>query len=470
MVSLLPLLGRFEANSIIGLDKLLEHVTVEAFHNAVTSYDLPQCYPGTREAIKKDLVKWIENVERQYPIYYLHAPAGSGKTAIAKMLADHCDYPNSHKKLLASFFFSRTVQGRNNAQQLITTIAFQMAINIPSTAPFIAKAVLQDPAVFRKDLFSQLKNLIIQPLGDACQSAPQDQPKNWPQLIIIDGLDECIGEPKDTAQIQVLQVIARLARYSQLFPFAILLSCRPETHIKREFQDHPLAKMSIKVSLSNKYDSDQDIRHFLSSEFRNIRSMHSRVVKLPSDWPGQDVIDFLVKKSSGHFIYPAVVIKYVRVSNKNPIDRLKVVMGLAKQSNDEKPFAQLDALYLHILESIEAEHRTTAMEVFGFTLAVSDSNRVQRLSMPDSTFNPIPRLRNDDWKYSLLNLEDILIKFLNNGLVKFLHDSLSDFLLDPIRSGKFHINLGNAHATIATHTIDYIKAGKWNQTFSSHLT
>ena len=335
-----------------------------------------------------------------------------------------------------------------------------MAINIPATAPFIAKAVLQDPSIFRKDLFSQLTSLIIQPLGEACQAAQIDESKGWPQLIIIDGLDECIGEPKDTAQVQVLQVIARLARYSLLFPFAILLSCRPETHIKREFQNHPLAKMSVKVCLSNKYDSDQDIRHFLSSEFREIRSTHSRVVKLPSDWPGQEVIDFLVKKSSGHFIYPAVVIKYIQIFNKNPIDRLKVVMGLAKQSNDEKPFAQLDALYLHILDSIEPEHRSTATDVFAFTLAVSDANRVQRLSMSQSTFNPIPSLRNDDWKYSLLSLEDILIKFTHDGLVKFLHDSLSDFLLDPNRSGKHHIDLGNAHATIVTHTLDYIKGGE----------
>jgi hypothetical protein len=380
------------------------------------------------------------------------------------MLADHFDDPaDDHNKLLASFFFSRTVQGRNNARQLITTIAFQMAIHIPSLAPLIAKAVLQDPSIFRKDLLSQLTSLIIQPLGEACQSAKQDQPNRWPQLIIIDGLDECIGESKDTAQVHVLQVIARLAQYSQLFPFAIFLSCRPETHIKREFQNHPLAKMSLKVCLSNKYDSDQDIRHFLSSEFRDIHSEHNRVVKLPSDWPGQEVIDFLVKKSSGHFIYPSVVIKYIRISNKNPIDRLNVVMGLAKQSNDDKPFAQLDALYLHILDSIEAEHRSTATDVFGFTLAVSDANRVQRLSMPLSTFNPIPSLRTDDWKYSVLSLEDILIKFTKDGLVKFLHDSLSDFLLDPNRSGKYYINLGNAHATIVTHTLDYIKAGEQNQ-------
>lgn len=381
------------------------------------------------------------------------------------MLADHFDNPaNDRNQLLASFFFSRTVQGRNNTQHLITTISFQMAVHIPSTAPYIAKAILHDPSIFRKDLFSQLSSLVIQPLGEAYQSATQqDQPKRWPQLIIIDGLDECIGKPKESAQVQVLQVIAQLARYSQLFPFAIFLSCRPEPHIKGEFQNHRLARMSIKTSLSNIYDSEQDIRHFLSSQFRDIRSTHSRIVKLPPDWPGQEVIDFLVQKSSGHFIYPSVVIKYIQIFNKNPIDRLNVILGLAKQSNDEKPFAQLDALYLHILDSIEVEHRSTALDVFNFTLAVSDADKVQRLSMPFVTFNPIPTLRNGDWKYSLLGLEDILIKFTDNGLIKFLHDSLSDFLLDPNRSGKYHINLGHAHATIVTHTLDYIKEGALNQ-------
>ena len=213
------------------------------------------------------------------------------------------------------------------------------------------------------------------------------------------------------------------------------------------------------MHLSKKYDTDQDIRHFLSSEFRDIRSTHNRVLELPSDWPGHEVIDFLVKKSSGHFIYPSVIIKYLRIFNKNPVEGLKVVLGLAKQSNDEKPFAQLDALYLNILDSIEAEHRSTAMDVFGFTLAVNDANRVHRLSMPGSTFNPIPTLRNKNWKSNLLSLEDILISITNDGNVKFLHYSFSDFLLDPNRSGEYHINLGNAHATIATHTLNYIKDG-----------
>jgi hypothetical protein len=306
-------------------------------------------------------------------------------------------------------------------------------------------------------MLSQLTTLIIQPLGEACQAAKQDELKRWPQLIIIDGLDECIGPP---AQVHVLQVIARLARYSQLFPFAIFLSCRPEPHIKQEFHNHRLAKMSLKVGLANKYESEQDIRHFLSSKFRDIHSTHSRVVKLPPDWPGHEVIDYLVQKSSGHFIYPAVVIKYIQIFNKNPVDRLNVVLGLLKQINDDKPFAQLDALYLHILGSIEAEHRSTAMDVFAFTLAVSDADKAQRLSMPPSTtFNPIPSLVGENWKYSLLSLEDILIKFTNDGLVKFLHDSLSDFLLDPNRSGNYYVDVRNAHATIATHALNYIKDG-----------
>ena len=86
--------------------KVLRLNIVNAFHNSI-DFELPACYPGTGEAIMKDLFNWVESDYQNHPIYHLYAPLGSGKTTIAKTLSDHFSKRDEHsnKLLLASFFF-----------------------------------------------------------------------------------------------------------------------------------------------------------------------------------------------------------------------------------------------------------------------------------------------------------------------------------------------------------------------------
>ena len=236
---------------------LLENIAERAFHDANnTGFDLPKCYPGTREAIQKDLSKWVRDVERKHPIYWLYAPAGSGKTAVAKTLADSfSSLATPLSGLLASFFFRRSHE--NNEKKIIATIAYQIKTNLPKTSPFIIGAIKADPAIFKKDLQVQLSKLILEPLSRASKTAAAVERANWPQLIVIDGLDECAGHD---VQLKVLDVVSCLALSP--FQFAIFLSCRPEAHIRGAFQTH-LAEPSLNVCLPDKYYSDDDIRTFV---------------------------------------------------------------------------------------------------------------------------------------------------------------------------------------------------------------
>lgn len=418
---------------------MFHHMVPDAIHNSRSSI-IPKCYPGTRGAILQDLVQWVENVHRRRPIYYLYAPAGSGKTAIAKTLADYFSDPDcpSKKYLLASVFFSRTAEIQNNARRLISTIAFQVAVNIPLAAQYIADAITVDPLIFRKDFHGQVHSLILQPLRMALEgSLTPDQPR----LLVIDGLDECQG------QETLLKVISELALFRP-FPLAIFLSCRPEVHIRKAFEIEPLKGLSLKVGLTDKYDSEGDIRIFLGSRFKEIRNAQSSSLKLLPDWPGEEVVNALIRKSSGHFIYPAVVIKYMDRLGGNPIRRLEVILGLAESGADEGPFAQMDGLYIHILSSIESERLPTVIGVLSFGLVP-----------PLDVFSYGRSFLLDDAKLrsNLSNLQDILITLSSvqeTITVTFLHASFADFLLDRKRSGIFYIGLGEAHANVANYLLD----------------
>ena len=405
----------------------------------------------------RDLISWVEENCQTHPIFHLYAPVGSGKTTIAKTLASHFSNRDDPTKdsLLATFFFSRTTEKRRNARAFIATIAYQVAMNLPPVATHVMDAVTGDPAIFDKNIFVQMRTLLLNPLRKACavELKRGQATSNWPRLIVIDGLDGC---DNTEIQISILKVIAELARYRP-FPFAIFLSCRHELHIRNTLTDQLLSGLARKTDLSNsRYDSESDIRRFLESEFREIRNSHGVAtgISLPSDWPGPKIIDMLVRKSSGHFIYPSVVVKYVGALDDDPADRLKVVLGLPESSimidsptSEERPFRRLDALYSQILASIKSSHFTTVRNAFCFALVPYGGSML--LDEPQT-------------RARLANLNGILVSVMNHKqtgrraeiAVAFLHSSFSDFLLDPARSGRFYIDLQGAHAHIAVYLLN----------------
>jgi len=428
---------------------LLENIAEQALHDANnTGFDLPKCYPGTREAIQKDLSEWVRNVERKHPIYWLYAPAGSGKTAVAKTLADSFSNPATPLSgLLASFFFRRSHV--NNEKKFVATIAYQVKTKIPITSRFIIDAIKADPAIFQKDLQVQLSKLILIPLNHASKMVKEKA--NWPQLIIIDGLDECAGHD---AQLTVLDVVSRLALCP--FPFAIFISCRPEAHIRGAFQTH-IAEPSLKICLPDKYYSDDDIRTFVVGKFQAVVRSHRAFVDFPPCWPGEEVIRQLVKKSSGHFIYAAVVMNYISVSDENPVERLNIILGSLKDPDDENPFATLDALYSHILSSIKKKYRSTVETVLKIAIAQSQVSRGNNHSESDVDLGSFLLLRPGQLRYSLANLEGILLRtHATSSTVTFLHASLIDFLLDKGRSGPHYIDLRISHTEITFYFLHYI--------------
>ena len=380
-------------------------------------------------------------MQRKHPIYWLYAPAGSGKTAIAKTLADF--FSNSHNRyLLASFFFRRTSLHRNTEERFIATLAYQMKMNLPQTSSFITKAIQVDPIIFRKDLRVQMDSLILEPLRKACEAVSAAERETWPRLLVVDGLDECSGQGP---QRKILEVVSHLVRHMS-FPLAIFISCRPEAHIRTIFQGEHLSSSSVQICLPEKYHSDDDLRNFLIGKFKEIVKVHSHILEFPRNWPGRRVVELLVQKSSGQFIFASTVMKYVYVQDDNPMERLNVVLGLEKSSDN--PFAELDALYRHILASVKPKYLPTVIRVLQVTLSQSEGPPNYfpvRSSL--SNLSSFLGLKPGELEYSLGSLEKILVwtepsRYM--PMVKFYHASFGDFLLDESRSGPYFIDISIA--------------------------
>jgi len=362
-------------------------------------------------------------------LMWLYGAAGAGKSAIGYTLAKQCEQQNY---LLATFFFSGIAPGRNSAKNLISTIAYQVARAIPDVQEYIHTSLTMNPMIFDESLQAQLFALIIHPLRQA-----QLQGFNFkgiPRLIIIDGLDECRD---NSTQIQVVQAISSSIRGSGL-PLRFLIASRPEIHLQATFKSLTLQPHLCRLALNDTFNADADIRFFLVDSFRRIKAEHPLAHDIPTSWPSAQVIDQLVRKSSGQFIYASTVVKYVAEFSQLPTRRLEVILGLQPHRGDkDMPFGELNALYMHILSKLDDIERT--LHVLGVLLILNP--------FLGDLYN-ITRIREVDnflfWSYGetsvCLNQMASVIKCQADDTISFMHASLPDFLLDQSRSREFHIS------------------------------
>ncbi|KAF8809782.1 hypothetical protein BYT27DRAFT_6516972 [Phlegmacium glaucopus] len=376
-------------------------------------------------------MKWIQIIEESEDVLWLYGPAGAGKSAIVQTIAEMCAKLGL---LIASFFFARLSQSRNNEKHLIASIVYQLTISIPATRTYIETAVQSDPAVFHRSLDTQIETLIIRPLENACAVVDPTVMKKWPRLIVIDGLDECHGPLIQSSIIHVLSTA--LLRIP--VPLFLLVASRPEPQIRNAFNILNKHHASRHIVLDNSYEPDADIKVFLLSRFEEIKENHRLAVYIPRSWPSAEIIDRLVRKSSGQFIYASTVMKYLESPNHRPMKRLDVITGLRPVDGD-MPYKELDALYSHILSCVD--DLASTLKIFGFLF-------FQRPNWDDNVATPsvvadLLGLDEEDVHLCLSELHSILYipPPKTSGLsIKVIHASLQDFLVDTLRSGIYYVD------------------------------
>lgn len=418
-----------------GFERLLQAVAHAAFHNSGERFDPPTCHPNTRTAVIDKLMQWILGLggdNESAVVLWFYGPAGAGKSAIAQKIAEMCDI---EKLLLACFFFSRSDPTRCDAKSLMPTIAYQITTNFPETREKVVAAIERDPLIFTRSLEAQVEVLIVDPLRELLNAGYFSAPSSR-RLIIIDGLDEC---NTTDVQCKILVVISLLFRKYRL-PLLVLVASRPEQHLTHAFNTSGLLEFRTTLALDNTYQPDHDIRLFLNDSFLQVKESHPMRHYVDPSWPSVDVLDALVEKSSGQFIYASTIVKYVTSIRHKPMDRLDVILGMRPPRNArELPFGELDTLYRHIFSAVE--DKELVLLILGFHLIRPDAY------MDLESLELFFFLDRGDIEILFYDLNSIVS--IDRSFIHILHASLGDFLLDATRSKDFHINVSSVHSTCA---------------------
>ncbi|TFK25286.1 hypothetical protein FA15DRAFT_755938 [Coprinopsis marcescibilis] len=274
-------------------------------------------------------------------------------TAIAQTIAEQCE---ELVVLAAAFFFYRLDPRRNRATRLVAFIALQICEKIPDVRPYVEEAIRSTPSLLNKALHIQLKKLVIEPM----KKIP---PPHEDHLVILDGLDECLGpENSDPAkeQMVVLQLVETIQTAN--LPLIILIFSRPESWIQDRFQLLPgLRNSTDQYDLYKNSNRDEDVETYPRSEFARIRELKVNL-KVIEQWPSESATRQLVHRASSQFIYAATVIRYIDNPWSSPLGRLETVLSLSPPE-DHNPLEMLDNLYLTILQ--QSPNHSLTREVLG---------------------------------------------------------------------------------------------------------
>jgi hypothetical protein len=431
-----------------GIELLQKKIAPGAFHNSAERYDPPKCHEHTRVAILQEIMDWIGNTNRRTRFLWLYGPAGAGKSAIEQTIAELC---YEAKLLAASFFFSRSISGRNEMTLLITTIVGQLIESIPEIREHVGVALFNNPSLSSRSLEVQMDALVVKPLEAAISTSKNrtgvDFMQTRPKVIVLDGLDEC-GNPE--SQRYILKVLMK-AVDNHSIPFSFILASRPEQCIREAFDVTPLGSMTTRLVLDNKYHPDHDIRTFLQSRFQDIKDRHPSRAHLPASWPSREEVQRVIEKSSGQFIYASTVIKFIDSHQHWPPDRLNIILKISPRGKTT-PFAGMDSLYLYILVSA-SDNIETALEIFALLVFLHH----QDLRLTPRFVESFLSLREGEIFTVLSDLHSIIhvpsISTKGEEL-RFFHASLGDFLTDLSRSGDtFFLNYGVSHRNIVNRIV-----------------
>src|SRR6201999_1530529 len=235
-----------------------------------------------------------------------------------------------------------------------------------------------------------------------------------------------------------------------------------ESAIRDTFNSDHLDARSTRFALDETLDPDTDIELFLFDKFEVLRSQHRLRRFIPNHWPAHDQIQSLVKKSSGQFIYASTVMKYLQCPRQLPQERLDIILGL-RPSGRDNPFADLDALYTHILSS--ADNISHLLSIIRILLFMDTKTEASRWSIPELVPSPSSAFIENLLMLGLGEVTGILDDFHSiidipeSGHVplRIHHASLRDFLLNKQQSKELTLDDSETcHAHLAACCLKHI--------------
>ena len=376
---------------------------------------------------------WFRNDDAICPqLFFLNGIAGIGKSTVASTVASMVDETG---ELGASHFFSRA-KGRTSPTTVFTSFAYQLSRHDRWMKKEIAQALEDDPDAGFQVIKDQFRKLIVEPL------ARLPHPRHR-VLLVIDALDEC-------QEAGAVELLAHLLSQLQNIPFVkVLITGRPEHHITSTLNQRA-AHQAVVMHDIEQHIVEKDIELFYRVRFEELQERYRDMGILWKWTEGQ--LRELIRRAGKLFIYAVTVYNYLGDSAvSDPAEQMNAILDASAVPGSSSPYAELDGLYLQLLQFCIPQGRQDPRLVNRFRQVVgSIVTLVEPLSV--SSLALLLDISEDQVRASLVKLPSVIsVPALPGIPLEIYHPSFPDFLHDSARcvDERFLVQPAESHSFLA---------------------
>ncbi|KAF2253566.1 hypothetical protein BU26DRAFT_386212, partial [Trematosphaeria pertusa] len=369
---------------------------------------------------KESFREWRDD-SASFKVIWLHAKPGAGKSVLTSQVIDHLENLNLD---CSYYFFSGGDRTKSTASMLLRSIAYQMAL----LSPVVRQRLLDmrnEGTTFDKDNEKLIWRKVF------LLRCRFDQPQYW----VIDALDECYN-------------------YNSLLPMLIKLESSIALRVLITSRQSP--QLKDKLSLLDRYLYEDQIsaEDTLPSIRRYVEhGPKSHALRRQSDEARQDVVEKILKKSDGCFLWVDLVL--------SELDAYGVTTEAVTRILEEVP-PGMDDLYSRTLERLsEQDHpdgKRISKAILDWVvcavrpLTVAELTNALKLDLDVTMFE-------QGIRSSCGNLVDI-DKSKRGSTVQLVHQTARDFLLKADHPPEMTITAADAHRRIARTCLLFLRSSR----------
>lgn len=338
---------------------------------------------------------WQEGRAATPKFYWLHGKPATGKSTVAGHVIKHLEDCGSD---CSYFFFRRSDKASSSISDLLRSLAFQMA--------FANRKVRQTLLDMKEDEESFNKNDERMVWRTIFMARIFRVEFNHPHYWIIDALDECQHHKA---------LFSMWSKIDRSLPLRLFITSRPSPSLDRLFSQEKLFVYSEQIKVE---DSLQDIRIFLEA--------NSNYLPVEDDSDCKELINKILEKSSGCFLWAALVLKELE-STYSEQQIWEVLRDVP---------TEMDELYTRILDGMMtlSRDRELAKAILRWTvfaaqpLTTDELKEALKLDINES----LPRLEN-----AIGSICGNLIQVNKQSKVEVIHQTVRAFLMKDGLNSEF---------------------------------